>query len=80
MYFVLNFKWLCCHLKIVVVNKLGFLPKYGIPASMGMHNLYPDVKLHFFSLAKFYFQGFLKLTALLFPVFMILACRGLFKH
>ena len=45
LYFVKTFKWLCCHLKVVVGNNLGFLPKFGMPTAMGMLNLYSLTKL-----------------------------------
>ena len=56
LYFVITFKWLCCHLKFVVANNLGFLPKFGMSAAVGMHNLSILIKLKtaFFSLAKLY--------------------------
>ena len=56
--FVITFKWLCCHLKVVVANNLGFLARFGMPAAMGMHNLYILIKLKiafFFFFFNFYF-------------------------
>ena len=43
LYFVITFKWFCCHLKVVGANNIGFLPKFDI-AAIGMHNLYILVK------------------------------------
>ena len=45
LYFVKNFKWLCCHLNVVVENNFGFLPKCGLSATMVMDNLYILIKL-----------------------------------
>ena len=52
--FVITFKWLCCHLKVVVANNLGFLARFGMPAAMGMHNLYILIKLKIASFFVFF--------------------------
>ena len=61
LYFVITFKWFCCHLKVVGANKIGFLPKFDILAAIGMHNLYILVKLkvaYFFFWLNSFFKNF----------------------
>ena len=63
LYFVITFKWLCCHLKVVAATNIGFLPKFSMSAAMGMHNFYVRIRLKlkiasFFLWLNFIFKDF----------------------